>query len=208
MVFWLSAPSLPPPAVTQDIVFIGPSPEVIARIGDKSAARQLAFAAGVPVVLGYDDSEQSDERLVTAARGIGFPLMVKAAAGGGGKGMRIVAREQRLPEAIAAARREAQSAFGDDVCCWSANRRAAPRRVSDLRRRARPRRAFGRARVLDPAPASEGDRGDALAGALRRSCARAWATAAIAVGARARLHQRRHGRVHPRRRDGSSTSSR
>ncbi|HEY7093084.1 MAG TPA: biotin carboxylase N-terminal domain-containing protein [Ktedonobacterales bacterium] len=95
------------------IIFIGPSPEVIARMGDKSAARQLAFAAGVPVVPGYDDSEQSDERLVTAARGIGFPLMVKAAAGGGGKGMRIVERERDLPEALAAARREARSAFGD-----------------------------------------------------------------------------------------------
>jgi geranyl-CoA carboxylase alpha subunit len=95
------------------IVFIGPAPEVIARMGDKSAARQLAFATGVPVVLGYDDSEQSDERLVTAARGIGFPLMVKAAAGGGGKGMRIVERERELLEALAAARREAQSAFGD-----------------------------------------------------------------------------------------------
>jgi acetyl-CoA carboxylase biotin carboxylase subunit len=95
------------------IIFIGPSPEVIARMGDKSAARRLAFAAGVPVVLGYDDSEQSDERLLAAARGIGFPLMVKAAAGGGGKGMRSVERERDLLEALSAARREAQSAFGD-----------------------------------------------------------------------------------------------
>jgi geranyl-CoA carboxylase alpha subunit len=95
------------------ITFIGPSPEGIALMGDKSAARQLAFAAGVPVVLGYDDSEQSDKRLVAAARGIGFPLMVKAAAGGGGKGMRIVEREHDLLEALSAARREAQSAFGD-----------------------------------------------------------------------------------------------
>jgi acetyl-CoA carboxylase biotin carboxylase subunit len=95
------------------IIFIGPSPEVIARMGDKSAARQLAFAAGVPVVQGYDDREQTDERLVMAARGIGFPLMVKAAAGGGGKGMRIVERERDLLEALASARREAQSAFGD-----------------------------------------------------------------------------------------------
>jgi acetyl/propionyl-CoA carboxylase alpha subunit len=95
------------------IVFIGPPPEVIARMGDKSAARQLAFAAGVPVVPGYDEADQSDAKLVAAARGIGFPLMVKAAAGGGGKGMRIVERERDLPEALAAARREAQSAFGD-----------------------------------------------------------------------------------------------
>ncbi len=82
-------------------------------MGDKSEARRLMSAAGVPVVPGYDDTDQSDARLVAAARGIGFPLMVKAAAGGGGKGMRIVERERDLVEALAAARREAQSAFGD-----------------------------------------------------------------------------------------------
>ena len=126
------------------IIFIGPSPEVIARMGDKSEARQLAFAAGVPVVLGYDDSEQSDERLVTAARGIGFPLMVKAAAGGGGKGMRIVERERDLLEALAAARREAQSAFGDArLLLERLIREAAPHRVSDLRRCAGPHHSFG-----------------------------------------------------------------
>jgi acetyl-CoA carboxylase biotin carboxylase subunit len=95
------------------IVFIGPSPDVIARMGDKSEARRLMSAAGVTVVPGYDDADQSGARLLAAARKIGFPLMVKAAAGGGGKGMRIVERERDLPEALAAARREAQSAFGD-----------------------------------------------------------------------------------------------
>lgn len=96
-----------------EITFIGPSPEVIARMGDKSAARRLVSAAGVPVVPGYDDNDQSDARLVAAGREIGFPLMVKAAAGGGGKGMRIVDHERDLQEALAAARREAHSAFGD-----------------------------------------------------------------------------------------------
>src|SRR5262249_46513416 len=95
------------------ISFIGPSPEVIARMGDKSEARRLMSAAGVPVVPGYDDADQSDARLITAAREIGFPLLVKAAAGGGGKGMRVGERERGLSEALAAARREAQSAFGD-----------------------------------------------------------------------------------------------
>jgi acetyl-CoA carboxylase biotin carboxylase subunit len=95
------------------IMFIGPSPEVIARMGDKSKARRLMSAAGVPVVPGYDDAGQSDNRLTAAAREIGFPLLVKAAAGGGGKGMRVVERERDLLEALAAARREAQSAFGD-----------------------------------------------------------------------------------------------
>jgi geranyl-CoA carboxylase alpha subunit len=95
------------------ITFIGPAPEVIARMGDKSEARRLMLAAGVPVVPGYDDAEQTDARLLAAAREIGFPLMVKAASGGGGKGMRVVEREHDLLEALAAARREAQSAFGD-----------------------------------------------------------------------------------------------
>jgi geranyl-CoA carboxylase alpha subunit len=95
------------------IMFIGPSPEVIGRMGDKSAARRLMSAAGVPVVPGYDDVEQSDANLLAAGREIGFPLMVKAAGGGGGKGMRVVERERDLSQALAAARREARSAFGD-----------------------------------------------------------------------------------------------
>jgi len=95
------------------IAFIGPAPDVIARMGDKSEARRLISAAGVPVVPGYDDADQTDARLLAAAREFGFPLMMKAAAGGGGKGMRVVERERDLPEALAAARREAQSAFGD-----------------------------------------------------------------------------------------------
>ena len=96
------------------LVFVGPSPEAIAAMGNKAAAKRLMLAAGVPCVPGYQGSEQSDARLVLEARKIGLPVMVKAAAGGGGRGMRLVASEAELVGALQAARREAQSAFGSD----------------------------------------------------------------------------------------------
>jgi acetyl-CoA carboxylase biotin carboxylase subunit len=95
------------------LTFIGPEPAVIARMGSKREARRLMAAAGVPVVPGYDGADQSDERFASAARAIGYPVMVKASAGGGGKGMRVVVHERDLPAALAAARREALGAFGD-----------------------------------------------------------------------------------------------
>ncbi|HEX9069321.1 MAG TPA: biotin carboxylase N-terminal domain-containing protein [Ktedonobacterales bacterium] len=95
------------------ITFIGPRPETISQMGSKSAARRLMAAAGVPVVPGYDGDAQSDAALTAAARRIGFPLLVKASAGGGGRGMRIVREPRELAEALMAARREAQAAFGD-----------------------------------------------------------------------------------------------
>ncbi|GAP63317.1 acetyl-CoA carboxylase, biotin carboxylase subunit [Ardenticatena maritima] len=95
------------------LTFIGPSPEAIALMGDKVAARRSAERAGVPLVPGTKGG-LSDEELIEAAHRIGFPVMVKAAAGGGGKGMRIVRTPEELPRAIQAARREAKGAFGDD----------------------------------------------------------------------------------------------
>ena len=97
------------------LVFIGPPPEVIARLGSKQEAKRLARAAGVPVVPGYDGDDGSTAALIGAAREIGFPLLVKASAGGGGKGMRIVRKADELPDAIERARGEAASAFGDDT---------------------------------------------------------------------------------------------
>ncbi|HEX6542781.1 MAG TPA: acetyl-CoA carboxylase biotin carboxylase subunit [Ktedonobacterales bacterium] len=97
------------------LAFIGPSANVIRRMGSKREAKRLATAAGVPVVPGYDGDDTSDARLIAAAREIGYPVMVKASAGGGGKGMRIVTRAADLPDALAAARREALSAFGDET---------------------------------------------------------------------------------------------
>jgi acetyl-CoA carboxylase biotin carboxylase subunit len=97
------------------LIFIGPPPSVIEAMGSKREAKRIAIEAGVPVVPGYNDTDQSDERLITAADEIGYPIMVKASAGGGGKGMRLVASAADLPDALAAARREAKSAFGDDT---------------------------------------------------------------------------------------------
>jgi excisionase family DNA binding protein len=96
------------------IVWIGPPPSAIRAMGDKAAARHLAARLGVPTPAGYDDPDQSDRALTDAARRIGAPLFIKPAAGGGGKGMRTVRDLDRLPTEIAAARREASSAFGDD----------------------------------------------------------------------------------------------
>src|SRR3954453_9895573 len=96
------------------IIWVGPPPTAIRAMGDKAAARRLAASLGVPVVAGYDGEDQADATLEAAAERIGYPLLVKPAAGGGGKGMRTVREPDRLADSLAAARREATSAFGDD----------------------------------------------------------------------------------------------
>jgi acetyl/propionyl-CoA carboxylase alpha subunit len=95
------------------LVFVGPSAEAIERMGSKIGARALMQTAGVPIVPGQTPSDQSDAGIAAAANAIGFPALVKASAGGGGKGMRIARDAAALIECIAAARREAQAAFGD-----------------------------------------------------------------------------------------------
>jgi len=97
-----------------DLVFIGPTPFAIAAMGNKRAARELVERVGVPVLPGYGGVDQSQDTLRREAERIGWPLMVKAAAGGGGKGMRLVQSVADLDDACAAARREAQQAFGSD----------------------------------------------------------------------------------------------
>jgi len=97
------------------LVFIGPPAGVIEKLGSKQAAKRIAAAAGVPVVPGYSGDDQSTAAFVAAAGAIGYPLLVKASAGGGGKGMRIVRDSGDLAEAIDRARGEAASAFGDDT---------------------------------------------------------------------------------------------
>jgi acetyl-CoA carboxylase biotin carboxylase subunit len=97
------------------LVFIGPGPDVIRLLGSKREARRVAAAAGVPVVPGYDGPEQDPAALAARARELGFPVLIKASAGGGGKGMRVVRAGDELAAAIDAARREAGSAFGDDT---------------------------------------------------------------------------------------------
>src|SRR4051795_697177 len=97
------------------IVFIGPSPEAIRAMGSKAAAKALMEAHGVPVVPGYHGADQDEARLLTEAERIGFPVMIKASAGGGGRGMRVVANAAEFARALDGARREAKSAFGDDT---------------------------------------------------------------------------------------------
>ncbi len=96
------------------IVFIGPSAEAIAAMGDKAAAKALMEQAGVPLVPGYHGDNQDPDFLAGEAARIGFPVLIKASAGGGGKGMRIVAGIGEFAAALAAAKREAAAAFGDE----------------------------------------------------------------------------------------------
>ncbi|MBC7802891.1 MAG: acetyl/propionyl/methylcrotonyl-CoA carboxylase subunit alpha [Candidatus Parcubacteria bacterium] len=96
------------------LVFIGPNPEAIAAMGDKSAAKRLMEKAGVPLVPGYHGENQDPDFLLKEAGKIGYPVLIKASAGGGGKGMRIVEDTKTFAAALESARREARSSFGDD----------------------------------------------------------------------------------------------
>ena len=100
-------------AAEAGLIFVGPAPAAIAAMGDKARARQRMAAAGIAVVPGYDADAQDEATLVGAARGLGFPIMVKAAAGGGGRGMRQVGDAGELSAALSTARSEAVKAFGD-----------------------------------------------------------------------------------------------
>ena len=97
------------------ITFIGPKPDAIELMGDKAKAKRRMIKAGVPCVPGYQGETQDDATLIAEAKTIGFPIMVKAAAGGGGRGMRFVADSRGLPNALKDARSEAKNAFGSDV---------------------------------------------------------------------------------------------
>ena len=96
------------------IVFVGPSARAIRAMGHKAEAKRLMTAAGVPCVPGYQGSDQSDDRLLAEAATVGYPVMIKATAGGGGRGMRLVQRADDFIEQLRSAKSEARSAFGDD----------------------------------------------------------------------------------------------
>ena len=100
--------------VDANIRFIGPDPATIALMGDKARAKAHVAAYGVPIIPGYDGADQSDDALTTNANRLGTPLLIKAVAGGGGRGMRIITDLSQLPDALTAARREAMTSFGDD----------------------------------------------------------------------------------------------
>jgi len=97
------------------LIFVGPTPEAISSMGSKKEAKALVAKAGVPVVPGYDGASQDPAVLAEKAKEIGFPVLLKASAGGGGKGMKRVESEDALAAAIESAKREAMGAFGDDT---------------------------------------------------------------------------------------------
>ena len=96
------------------IAWIGPSPGAMRALGDKAAARRMAATLGVPTLAGYDGDDQTAETLLREAKRIGFPVLLKPSAGGGGKGMHVLASAEEFDETVARARREAAGAFGDD----------------------------------------------------------------------------------------------
>jgi 3-methylcrotonyl-CoA carboxylase alpha subunit len=100
--------------VAQGLTFIGPSAAAIEAMGSKARSREIAIQAGVPVIPGVDGAGKSAAELQTAADEMGYPVLIKASAGGGGKGMRVVWSANELADAVQAARGEAQSSFGDD----------------------------------------------------------------------------------------------
>ncbi len=106
-------PDLPEACVKAGIVFIGPTAEAMRALGGKAAAKDIAIKAGVPVVPGYQGDKQDAKSLAKEASKIGYPVMIKAVAGGGGRGMRLVENEAQLPELLESAQREAQSSFGN-----------------------------------------------------------------------------------------------
>lgn len=99
----------------EGIIFIGPSPEVIVQMGDKIQAREAMTAAGIPIVPGTDGEIETEEEVLKVIDEIGLPIMIKASAGGGGKGMRLVKDHSEVVSAVRAARSEAKSSFGNDA---------------------------------------------------------------------------------------------
>ncbi len=188
-------PISPRRATAAGLVFVGPPAAAIRAMGSKAAAKALMVKAGVPVVPGYHGDDQNPDRLAEEARRVGFPVLIKASAGGGGRGMRIVRAPADFGAALAEAKRESLGAFGDDhMLIEKYLDRAAAYRSPNLRRPARQYRPHLRSRLLDPAPAPEGGRGGAGPRA-RQKTAPCDGRGRPPRGARRRLRGRRHGRI-------------
>ena len=177
------------------MTWIGPSPECIRSMGDKISARNLMEAAGVPVAAGTHDPVGEVEAAVTEAAKIGYPVMVKASAGGGGIGMSVATDEEALRGRVRDRAHPGRAVLrqpGDPARALPAQR--PPRRDPDPRPRRRPGHRPGRAGLLGPAPAPEGRRGVAVARCLPRA-ARPDDGGGRAGRRGGRLPQRRHRRV-------------
>ena len=151
-------------AVTEaGMTFIGPPASAIASMGSKIEAKRLVREHGVPTAPGYDGEDQSAQRLAAEARDIGTPVLIKASAGGGGRGMRVVDDLANFDEALEAAKREAKSAFGDDRALLEPLPAApAAYRDPNSRRRTRHDRPSRRTRMFDSAPPSKDRRRSAV----------------------------------------------
>ncbi len=181
------------------LVFVGPTPDMMTAMGSKSGSKALMEKAGVPLVPGYHGEAQDEATLAKAADAIGFPVLVKASAGGGGRGMRIVRSAAELAPAIVSAKREAKAAFGDD-------RMLIERYVQNPRHievqvigdsHGNLLSLFERECTLQTPP-SEGDRGSAVADARRRPTRSRLRRRAQGRG-RGELCRRRHHRIRLRR---------
>jgi biotin carboxylase len=139
-----------------DIHFIGPKPAHIRLMGDKIEARRTAERLGMPVVPGSDGAVSSDQEAISIAHAIGFPILVKAAAGGGGRGMKVAHVPEDLAVAIATARAESKAAFQRRRnLSGEASRASPPHRNPGARRRSRSRHSSRRTRLLAAAPLPE-----------------------------------------------------
>ena len=112
--FLSESPEFAEACTREGIIFIGPSPQTMRTLGNKVAARNLAISCGVPVMPASDPLPDDPQAMVAAARALGYPVMIKASWGGGGRGMRPIESEDALVEAVMSAKREAKSAFGKD----------------------------------------------------------------------------------------------
>ncbi len=163
--FLSERPELPRACTAAGLIFVGPPGDVMERMGSKIGARALMEAAGVPIVPGVTPRDQSDGGVLEAARGLGYPVLVKASAGGGGKGMRVVrvGRRGRRVDRRGAARGDG-SVRRRDSLRRAADRASAACRDPGVCRRSRQRRTPLRTRVLGSAPTSEGHRGESFTG--------------------------------------------
>ena len=180
------------------VVFVGPPPQAMRTMGLKSSAKALMQRAGVPVVPGYHGDNQNPKFLREKAYEIGYPVLIKAIAGGGGRGMRRVDAHVEFDAALESASREAEARVrrraGADR---EIHRLAPPYRIAGVRRRAWGLRPSLRARLLGPAPPSEGDRGMPGPGTARGD-ARRHGEGRDRGGAGRGLRRRGHGRIHRR----------
>ena len=183
------------------IRFIGPAPNVIRLLGDKARARRAMKKAGVPILPGSDGPVDSEEKAHKIAKDLGFPVIIKAVAGGGGRGMRVIRAASELSTSLKTATARGRGGVRRRRRLHREVRREpAPHRVPGARRSPRRRRAPRRARVLDPAAPPEAARGRAVGRGHREDAAQDGRIGGR-CGARGAIHERGHVRV-PARREG------